>query len=149
MKQIGQEALATIDGPLRNVSTIRRTCSFKVYQQYAWPSAVGMLLHSSPKDTATQILQKVTRHRPQRMEIGPPLDSPLPKSCAKVDHVPRTEKAKASMLHNENFWVRLCSPTVTSKVPWLPCPADFNGSFGSFRSSSIIIQILGPMAGQT
>lgn len=57
----------------RGVSQSRNT-------QYACPSAVGMLLQSSPKDTTTHRLQMVTRHSPQRMLIGPPLVKPLARS---------------------------------------------------------------------
>jgi hypothetical protein len=59
-----------------------------LYTQYACPSAAGMLLVNSPSDTATQRLHAVTRTRPQRMVMGPPLLSPLLRSCAKVEYVP-------------------------------------------------------------
>ncbi len=73
-----------------------------------------MLLTSSPSETATQILQKVTRHRPQRIATGPPVVKPLARSCANVDHVPNTEKANASILKRLNFRVRGCSTIATS-----------------------------------
>lgn len=58
------------------------------YTQYACPSAVGMLLASSPSDSATQRLQAVTKHRPQRIVTAPPLVRPLLRPCANVEYVP-------------------------------------------------------------
>lgn len=65
-----------------------------------------MALQSSPSETATQMLQMKTRTRPQRMAMGPPDVRPDARPCAKVDHVPRTQKERASIEIMENLRVR-------------------------------------------
>lgn len=75
--------------------------------QYACPNAVGILLQSSARETATQTLHMVTRTRPQRMSAGPPLPSALLRDWPAVLHVPRTMKDRKNKLKLLNLRLRV------------------------------------------
>lgn len=105
-----------------------------------------MALQSSPRETATQTLQTVTRQRPQRMVTGPPLTRPADRLCASVDQVPRMLKASASMDQRENFST-MTWPCWTSWLWWesmVPPSLEAFVFVGERRSLPVIVAV--PMA---